>query len=119
MEKYFNVDDFAIEEENNNIVVWLSRGDNRVLDIIINYEGFISWLHKESRLEWEMNYSDETGSHVQVDGKFSISEYFADTDNVMKDIYDFICSNPISYQNQVHNNSVISILNALLNSYAQ
>lgn len=43
----------------------------------VNEADFEKYLQRNNCLEWEMNYSDHNGEHVQRTGNMSLDEYFA------------------------------------------
>lgn len=89
MERIFEITDFTIEDE--TIEVEIKKGDQEKI-VSVPRQRFEKWLKVDDRLNWEDNYSDYGGCHVQQLGTYSIDEYWELLSNsdIEKDLYDFI-----------------------------
>ncbi len=85
LKQLFEIEDFELWE--TEIEVFTASGK----DYLISREQFENWLRWDDRLNWEYNYSDCAGEHVQELGVMSLTEYWAqDSDTIKSDLYDFI-----------------------------
>lgn len=115
MQNLFNVAAFRqvnsmFELDIHNIPVSV---DDKELEIEIKVpvSKFQDWLIFDERIEWELNFSDYTGSHVQSSGTMSFEEYFmSNEEQIFQDFYDYIVSHPINFRGQLYINSTESIL---------
>ena len=60
-------------------------------DYFIIRQKFENWLRFSDRLNYEMNYSDHNGEHIQETWVMSLEEYWGLTrKEIIKDLYDYI-----------------------------
>ncbi len=107
MNKHFNIESYEIAE--NKITVILEKY-SIAIPVIIPQDKFEWWLKINDKLRYELNTSDHTGQHHQFEATLSLGEYWdTATKYINQDLYDYICSNPISRDDVVYSNSVDSL----------
>lgn len=89
VQKLFEIEDFNLWED--EIEVFLTKGEVQ-REKNIPRAKFENWLKDSGRLDWEDNYSDHTGEHVQETGSMTIDQYWDDCHFEQKcfDLYEYL-----------------------------
>lgn len=106
--QHFSIESYDINQ--NEIIVMLQKY-NIGIPITIPVDRFEWWLRLNGKLEWIIDTSDHQGEHQQFFGTMSIPEYWATEEKyIIKDLYEYITSNPITREGVLFTNSTESIL---------
>lgn len=81
----FEIESYSLDE--SEIIVYPDHGE----PVTFSKTKFENWLLFTDRLNWEMNFSDNGGDHIQQVGTLSLSEYWEMLPaSINADLYDYI-----------------------------
>lgn len=110
MKQEFNIEIFTLIRE-NDIIVFIEKY-GIAIPITIPQDKFKIFLLTQSKLEFQLIYSEEPGPN---DGNMTMQEYWrtgrkkAGLELIHKDLYEYIVSHSITYEGVVFSNSLTSI----------
>lgn len=104
----FEIENYDVR--NNHIEVFTVK-HMTCIPVRIPLDTYTAFLLRTDKRQFELNYSDHQGEHVQRCGTMTMEEYWNQNDSYIKsDLYEYITTHPINFRGEVRENAAESLM---------